>query len=229
ASGWHITNLTTHNVVRVNGRSVPSGGTLSMQPQDILILGSTMLQLIAPQPSHPLGAPGLDGDSQDGDSQPDAVTDRLPLLKPVKPVVKPDYSVAKLSDAPTQWKSQKEESPSLAPKESQRADFSKLTPLPIQPEPELVAQTWDYEDEESLLGAGVTMQFALPQKMGVRMRWLIAGVGMAFLFVSAGITFVLNSIVGFTALTQNGVSSLVAALVIPAVPAIGINLLVNFI
>src|SRR6266568_6360218 len=153
ASGWRITNLTEQNIVRVNGRPVPSGGSLSMQPQDILILGSTMLQLIAPQPSHPLGAPGLDGDSQDGDSQPDAVTDRLPLLKPVKPAVKPDYSAAKLSDAPTQWKSQKEESqappPSRTPKESQRADFSKLTPLPIQPEPELVAQTWDYEDEES--------------------------------------------------------------------------------
>ncbi len=109
ASGWHITNLTTHNVVRVNGRSVPSGGTLSMQPQDILILGSTMLQLIAPHPSYPLGAPGLDGDSQDGDSEPDAVTDRLPLFKPAKPTVIPDYSATKFSDAPTQWKGQKEE------------------------------------------------------------------------------------------------------------------------
>src|SRR5579859_2272713 len=47
--GWHIINLTTKNVVRVNGRPVPSGSSLPMQPQDILILGSTMLQLIAPQ------------------------------------------------------------------------------------------------------------------------------------------------------------------------------------
>ena len=232
ASGWHITNLTTHNVVRVNGRSVPSGGTLSMQPQDILILGSTMLQLIAPQPSHPLGAPGLDGDSQDGDSEPDAVTDRLPLLKPVKPIVKPDYSAAKLSDAPTQWKSQKEKSqappPSLTSKESQRADFSKLTPLPIQPEPELVAQTWDYEDEESLLGAGVTLQFALPQRMGVRMRWLIAGIGIAFLVASATITLIINFLIGFSALADYGAPNLLAAIFIPVVPAVGINLLVNF-
>src|SRR6266567_4130252 len=228
ASGWHITNLTTHNVVRVNGRSVPSGGTLSMQPQDILILGSTMLQLIAPQPSHPL----LDGDSQDGDSQLDVVTDRLPLLKPVKPTVKPDYSAAKLSDAPTQWKSQKEESqappPSLTPKESQRADFSKLTPLPIQPEPELVAQTWDYEDEESLLGAGVTLQFALPQRMGVRMRWLIAGIGIAFLVARATITLNINFLIGFSALADYGAPNLLAAIFIPVVPAVGINLLVNF-
>src|SRR5205085_4736057 len=40
--GWHIINLTMHNVVRVNGQPVPSGGSLPMRPQDILVLGSTM-------------------------------------------------------------------------------------------------------------------------------------------------------------------------------------------
>src|SRR5574340_1092662 len=49
--GWHIINLTAKNIVRVNGKSVPSGSSLPMKPQDVLILGSTMLQLIAPQ--HP--------------------------------------------------------------------------------------------------------------------------------------------------------------------------------
>src|SRR5438105_7193948 len=47
--GWHIINLTVKNVVRVNGRPVPSGSSLPMKPEDVLILGSTMLQLIAPQ------------------------------------------------------------------------------------------------------------------------------------------------------------------------------------
>src|SRR5690348_4028653 len=47
--GWHIINLTARNIVRVNGRSVPSGSSLPIHPQDVLILGSTMLQLIAPQ------------------------------------------------------------------------------------------------------------------------------------------------------------------------------------
>src|SRR6266566_2188644 len=47
--GWHIINLTSRNIVRVNGRSVPSGSSLPIHPQDVLILGSTMLQLIAPQ------------------------------------------------------------------------------------------------------------------------------------------------------------------------------------
>src|SRR5260370_33666568 len=47
--GWHIINLTARNIVRLNGRPVQSGSSLPMHPQDVLILGSTMLQLIAPQ------------------------------------------------------------------------------------------------------------------------------------------------------------------------------------
>src|SRR5207248_2968073 len=47
--------------------------------------------------------------------------------------------------------------------------------LPVQPGPELAAQPWD-DGEENVLGSGVTMQFAIPQRMGVRTRWLIAGV-----------------------------------------------------
>src|SRR5256712_12756669 len=50
--GWHIINLTARNVVRVNGQPVQSGSSLPMHPQDVLILGSTMLQLIAPQNPH---------------------------------------------------------------------------------------------------------------------------------------------------------------------------------
>jgi len=42
-------NLTAQNIVRVNGHPVPSAASLPMQPQDIVVLGSTMLQLICPQ------------------------------------------------------------------------------------------------------------------------------------------------------------------------------------
>src|SRR5436309_7967323 len=31
--GWHIVNLTAKNIVRVNGRAVPSGGDLPVHPQ----------------------------------------------------------------------------------------------------------------------------------------------------------------------------------------------------
>ena len=53
--------------------------------------------------------------------------------------------------------------------------------LPDQPEPEQEPQAWEEDEEVSVLGAGVTMQFALPQRMGMRTRWLIAGIGIAIL------------------------------------------------
>lgn len=102
-----------------------------------------------------------------------------------------------------------------------------MTPLPVQPEPEQVARPWEEDEQTGALG-GVTMQFALPQRMGVRTRWLIAGAGIAILAISTSITIVLNSLIGLSALAQNGLASIVAALIIPIVPAIGIFLLVNF-
>jgi len=47
--GWHVQNLTVNNIVRVNGHPVPSGVSMAMKSQDVLVLGSTMLQLIAPR------------------------------------------------------------------------------------------------------------------------------------------------------------------------------------
>src|SRR5712692_9726940 len=58
--GWHIINLTARNIVRINGQPVPGGSSLPMQPQDLLILGSTMLQLIAPQVASSAGNSHLD-------------------------------------------------------------------------------------------------------------------------------------------------------------------------
>ncbi len=47
--GWLIFNLTQQNVVRVNGHAVLAGDCFALQPQDFLVLGNIMLQLIAPQ------------------------------------------------------------------------------------------------------------------------------------------------------------------------------------
>ncbi len=216
--GWHVINLTSQNIVRVNGRPVVSGASFPMHPQDILVLGSTMLQLIAPHSSSTAPA--------DASA---AETEQLPTIKhTVQPLAQTSH--IGLDDAPAQWQKQDEKRKPQVPLFAghRHTDFPK-TPLPVQPEPELVAQSWDDEDEESLLGAGVTMQFALPQRMGLRTRWLIAGAGIAFLVVSATITPVLNSLIGFSALAEYGAPSLLAALFIPVIPAIGIFLLVNFI
>jgi RsiW-degrading membrane proteinase PrsW (M82 family) len=218
-SGWRVYNLTVQNVVRVNGRPVVSGGYLSMQPQDFLVLGSTMLQLIAPQivgmgteegdleetqldlrkytPGHGVGRNGSNG--LNGSEKGQKEIQKLPYV-----LVEPEVKF-------------------VQPKKGGEVEH-----LPVQPEPELVAQPWD-EEEENLLGAGVTMQFALPQRMGTRSRILIAGIGIAILVISAVVTIILNSLIGITALEHSGPSSIVAALTIPLIPVIGIGLLVNFI
>ena len=212
--GWHIVNLTEHNVVRVNGHTVPYRGSLPMRSQDILILGSTMLQLLAPQVT-----------TDDEMSIADVATEQVPSFqKNGSSVYLDDNLLVQKQTRVERVKAKLQAVGALTPANEQQRGVM------VQSDPELEAQAWDDEDEESLLGVGVTLQFALPQKMGRGTLWLIAGVGLAFLFISALTTFVLNSIVGFATLaTPNGVSTLVAALLIPAVPALGINLLVNFI
>ena len=196
--GWHVINLTARNIVRVNGHAVPSGGAMPVQPQDLLVLGSTMLQLIAPNSYE--------------SAQPDVMQDMYNGAGTVN---------SRTSSARVQ------ENSLVKGRQSTPAHYQPIA-LPVQPEPEQEAHLWDDDEEVSVLGAGVTMQFALPQRMGIRTRWLIAGIGIAILLASAMITIILNSIIGISALSQNGVSSIIAALTIPLVPAIGIFLLVNF-
>ncbi|GAC1350792.1 MAG: hypothetical protein NVSMB27_36730 [Ktedonobacteraceae bacterium] len=219
STGWRILNLTERNIVRVNGRPVPSGGSLPMQAQDIVILGSTMLQLIAPQQA-----------AAENWFVSDMVTEQLPLLKNNREEQNSAPGFYSNGSTPP-WQSQieKVKSKFSASGTLMSPDAEQQRALSEQSDPEMVAQEWHEDDEESLLGAGVTMRFALPQRMGVRMRWLIAGVAIVFLVASATITFVLNNIIGFSVLTQYSAPSLLAAIIIPVVPAVCINLLVNFI
>ncbi len=203
--GWHVLNLTVQNIVRVNGQPVPSGMTVKMESQDVLVLGSTMLQLVAPQ--HVI---------------PDAY-ESVQLAKHSSSLHETPLD-ARSSVMSTQMEQNGHRKfPNFAA--MQRPS---LSPLPVQPEPEQIAQPWN-DEEENVLGAGITMQFALPQRMGTRTRWLIAGIGFAILMVSSIITIVLNSVIGLSSLAQNGPSSIFTALTIPVIPALGINLLVNFI
>jgi len=224
--GWHLVNLTTQNVVRVNGRPVPSGGGQEVHPQDIVVLGSTMLQLIAPLTNGQSEAKPVDTSS----SRDISLIETHPMQLATWPADQSaDISVERgrqpIVDGHSASKAPQSASPLPVPA---RPASSRAAPvLPVQPEPELVAQPWD-EEEESVLGAGVTMQFVLPQRLGPGARWLIAGVGVTILFISATVTIILNSLIGISALAQNGISSIVAALTIPLLPAVGINLLVNF-
>ncbi len=222
ASGWQITNLTAQNIVRVNGRAVASGSSMALQPQDIIILGSTMLQLIAPQADAPTAL---------SPSPLDVVTERLPTFKPAGRANGYDDffrdTSRKEEDRGVYDGSEHLMRPQLRKAIEKQEEHQEVTPLPLQPAPELEAQPWNAE-EEHVFGAGVTMQFALPQRLGLRTRWLIAGIGVAILVLSAVITLIINGLIGISALTQFGVSNFLAAIVIPAIPALCIILLVNF-
>jgi RsiW-degrading membrane proteinase PrsW (M82 family) len=234
--GWLIFNLTTQNVVRVNGHVVTGGECLVLQSQDFLVLGNTMLQLIAPQ-----------------ENISDEATQVLPGVSSLFPFPSSSFSPqvfqelshsAPLPENGRQnghgnsflklFKTTKPEQLKAAEQAMDEQKFATPPSLHVvhpsteQAGAEQFPQSWN-EEEESLLGAGVTMQFALPQRMGTRTRWLIAGAGISILVVSAIITIVLNSLIGISALAQNGLSSIVAALTIPLIPALVINMLVSFI
>lgn len=235
--GWHIYNLTLHNIVRVNGRPVPSGGSLPVRAQDFLVLGSTVLQLIAPQPQQAgweYQAAGPDASNQigvlspspsvlseyrpspyanllDGNGQHDGAHVHNEVLQNAAgTIISPQAS----------WLQSPPSTPEIK---------DGVSSLPEQPEPELEPSPWEDEEEEKLLGTGVTMQFALPQRLGKRTRWLMGGVGIAIVVISALITLIINSVIGINALVQNGPTSIVEAITIPLIPAIVIILLVNFI
>ncbi|HZU66100.1 MAG TPA: PrsW family glutamic-type intramembrane protease [Ktedonobacteraceae bacterium] len=238
-SGWHIVNLTEQNVVRVNGRPVPGGRSLRVQTQDIIVLGNTMLQLIAPSTSR-LAVSGAGADSYL-----DSKTDILPRPQLSYPAPSGSMTLEKerplltssmpLQQEPaTAWRQDpapfdtRDRARSLDENHARAFTPPNLSTVPERSDAQAEQQVWEDEEAESILGAGITMQFALPQRMGIRTRWLIAGIGLAILLTSAMITVILNSVIGLSALEQNGVASIIAALTIPIIPAIGIFLLVNF-
>ncbi|QBD81873.1 PrsW family intramembrane metalloprotease [Ktedonosporobacter rubrisoli] len=233
--GWHIFNLTLHNTVRVNGRQVPSGSSLPLSPQDFLVLGSTILQLIAPQHSlleyspvqdkqllclEPLNGSSksseaaiqplssANGASANGHARSNGIWKKIIQVSQIEATFKPSGQGARVPPA--------------------AYSLASTPPLPEQPEPEMVAHQWK-DNEENLLGAGITMQFALPQRLNARMRWLIAGAGVAVAAVLLACTLLLSSLIGVSALQKNGFFTIVADLTIPLLPAIAISLLVDFI
>jgi RsiW-degrading membrane proteinase PrsW (M82 family) len=234
--GWLLFNLTAQNVVRVNGHVVIGGDCLVLQSQDFLVLGNTMLQLIAPQENISDEATQiLPGASSllrfPSSSSTLQVFQELSHSAPLPENGRQNghgNSFLKLFRATKPEQLNAGEQAIDEQKCATPPSLHVVHPSTEQAEAEQFPQSWN-EEEESLLGAGVTMQFALPQRMGARTRWLIAGAGISILVVSAIITIVLSSLIGISALTQNGLSSIVAALTIPLIPALVINMLVSFI
>ncbi len=217
--GWRVFNKTQHNIVSVNGRLVPGGGNLAMHPQDLLVIGSTTLQLVAPQTEMPL----LE------DQEYNELDSYMPelLTPPVLDNAAHNGHEAQNGahrDAPDGAKQPARDTLARLPL-APVSNF--ITPLPAESTSE-VQENWS-NATENLIGIGVTMEFVLARRISGRRFWLLAGIASAVLAVLALVTFIVSNLIGVAVITRSGMSSVLLALIIALMPALGISLLVNFI
>ena len=158
--GWRIYNVAGQNTLFINECAVSSGGDGVVHPQDFLVLGNTVLQLVAPR--------------QNGTS---ALDENGKLIQHIM-------------------------------------DFHPV-------------QEWKAE-EERLFKFGTTLQSVLFRRSQLRTRRVVGGVGVLILLVSALVILILNNVLGISTLVQGSALNILAILTIPIIPALGINLLVNF-
>jgi RsiW-degrading membrane proteinase PrsW (M82 family) len=230
--GWRIFNLTAQNTVRVNGRLVPGGNSLPLKPQDFLILGSTILQLVAPQSE-------ADEEMQASDEAMQQLSSLYSEVPATDLTLVPERQNGTSTHGQLNGKAEAKKTnivPALSTKKfwwlsdvpSTSKDSAASSPAQSS-EPGVAWGENEGVEEENLLGVGVTMQFALSQGMGKRMRWLIGVIGAAILTVSVIVTVLVSSWIGIATLMKQGSSSIVAALTVPLIPALAIILLANFI
>jgi RsiW-degrading membrane proteinase PrsW (M82 family) len=225
--GWRIFNLTEHNVVSVNGHLVPAGGSWLVHTQDFLVIGSTMLQLIAPQ----LKTTTAQQSAQDGQELSGLDASAIVAL----PVLDGSATNGHQSHNGTHTGSLKElldasdellDAGAVWPCEPAPATDEHATPLLSFTAEE--SEEWS-DTSDHLVGMGVTMQFALARRFGGRRFWAVLGIGVAIVLILVMVILGLNSLLSLAQITRNGFSNIVLALTIPLLPALGINLLVNFI
>jgi RsiW-degrading membrane proteinase PrsW (M82 family) len=230
--GWRIFNLTEQNTVRVNGRPAPGGGSLPVKPQDFLVLGSTILQLVAPQSA-------IDETTQTGEEVVEHLSSLYSEMAATDLSLVPEKHNGSSAHEQLNGKTEAKK-PDIIPAFSTKKFWWLSDVLSTPDDPAVSAQgqssvpdvVWaenEVAEEENLLGVGVTMQFALSQGMGKRMRWLIGVIGAAILTVSVIVTVLVSSWIGIATLMKQGSSSIVAALTVPLIPALAIVLLANFI
>ncbi|GCE27847.1 hypothetical protein KDA_33310 [Dictyobacter alpinus] len=211
AEGWCIHNISEQNELQINGSAIKPGSQSPIQSQDFLLLGNTMLQLVAPKqiPSTPL-PPAREQHPADTSASTLSVTDphlvsvdhafeSLPLLQPERPAA-------------------------LNGRHAPENLHTSITPIkrPKRHKPE--AQSWDNDKDGS-----ITLQFALPQRFQKQVRWALIGIILIFLVLSALTAIILNNLLGIVSLIQESPLNIFSVLAIPIVTALGINLLVNFI
>lgn len=184
--GWWIENCSTANTVEISGQALSPGQGAALSPGDVVRLGQTALQLVAPRPQYP-----------DSDAAPSSSSDAYATY---------------LAEATG-------ESTGFLLDEVAAADFSEA-----QPDDTLLPQN---ASSTNLLSPGITLQFAFQERFNTRMRWIL-GIGAALLLlVCTVVTLGTTALVGRGALATEGAGSVLAALTIPLVPALGVALVVT--
>ncbi|GHO45289.1 PrsW family glutamic-type intramembrane protease [Ktedonospora formicarum] len=214
--GWRVCNLTLRNMVRVNGQPVPAGESCPLQPQDFLVLGNTTLQLIAPQQQ-------MDDEACLKDMQLASLHQDILTIAQTERQQKVTAEASGEKSAPRGMSPRSHEPHTLPPVEnawylSQTPIDSDGNALLAATESESQAQ-WDEEEDESLLGGGVTMQFAFAGQSGRRRTgWLLGGIGLALLTMGAVVLLLFNTFFSVTML-QHSLSGTLLTIFIPLIPA----------
>ncbi|HZC04592.1 MAG TPA: PrsW family glutamic-type intramembrane protease [Ktedonobacterales bacterium] len=203
-TGWRIENVSRSNPFWVAGQVVAPGASATVRPGDILRLGYTCLQLLAPlgHSTHPKAArandvAAIDAEMAAFDLDADFLTDPLDGY----PSADPAHRFSSLVDT-SQRAAQSPASSSWSDVPAEAMSTNPLTP-------------------------GITLQFALTGRLSRSAWWALALIAAAVFVASGIITLDLAALAGQVALANGGLRQALTALSIPLAPALGVALLVG--
>ncbi len=182
--GWWVENISTGNTIEVGGQILAPGDGAPLAVGEVMRLGQTELQLVAPRPRTLAAMSSTDANAA---ALAEATGESTgALLDEVRDAEQTDDAMGGRDLA----------------------------------HPQLTSPT-------DLFGPGITLQFALRGSFNTRTRWILGAGGALLLLVCTVVTLGTAVLVGRGALASEGAGSVLAALTIPLVPALGVAFVVT--
>lgn len=228
AEGWFIYNTTEQNALHVNGDTIQAGAHVAIQSQDFLILGHTMLQLIAPKISGETPLPDLDVD---------LLLEQCPVTPGLPDNSDPQTYVSASSTPESQHVSSEQSTTSIEEDEQEvlrtKYKYRRTAHTPrgwfsvSDAAHGLNVRPW--LDDVHLFGTENNAEPAFLHRLKTHMSWMIGSIALIMLVLGAIVIIILDNLLGIVSLAQENPVTLLSVIAIPVVTALGINLLVNFI
>ena len=244
--GWSVYNLTEQNVLHVNEEPLPAGAHIAVHSLDILQLGNTVLQFIAPTVPADLLLTTL-ADAPADFAEP------VPLLAPCTDTLD-TFSDAHLPSAITLPGNDGSHSSDNSDNTCQlemtalyadiaQTDNAAACPANIADMPLLNAITdrgapglhdslseaaLPITTEEKLFGGGITLRFAF-HSLRSHKRYALIGAISCFLVLGTVIFMLLSNTLGISTLIHDNPTTLLTVLLVPVIAALGISVLVSFV